>query len=233
MFRENTFSGGTDGVTISAANSGGASGDALTSVSGTPKFENARATGMRAPMHAIVVTSSTDAFSWSGFSLSDRDLYTRMYVYITGNPSALDYWQMARTAPSTDLAQLYISTTGKLSVRKAGSGTDLALTTNSVSLNQWVRIEVDYHFGTTAGNGSVEIRLFNTADSDTPTETATSSSIDLGTTVADSFVIAYHTGFTSFEVDDIAIADTGFVGPLFTPRVVQSYSGAVTRASSW
>jgi hypothetical protein len=231
MFRENTFSGGTDGVTISTGNSGGVSGDAINSVAGTPKFENAHATGLRGPMHALITASSTDVISWTSVSLSGRDLYTRMYAYVTANPGVLDYWQFPRVAPSTDLAQMYVSTTGKLSIRKAGSGTDLALTTNSIALNQWIRVEANYHFGTTSGNGSCEIRLFNDADSDTATEVATSSSIDLGTSLPDTLAFSYHTGMTSFEMDDIAMSDVGFIGPLFTRRVVQTYSAAIQQAS--
>ena len=62
---------------------------------------------------------------------------------------------------------LYLSTTGKVEAVDT-SGGQIVITTTSVALSQWIRVEARIVGSATVG--SVELRLYNSADSLYPTE---------------------------------------------------------------
>ncbi len=222
MLKKNSFSGGTNAATITTGNSGGTSGDAFNAVVGSPTYSSTNATGPRAPMAASVPPSTE--FSWTGLTLAARDIWIRAYVYITASPSALDF-----PIYSTGVARLYMDTSRRLSIRKSGAGTDFALQTGSVPLNQWVRVEMKWSIGTTASNSSCEIRRYDSADSSTPTETTSASSIDLGTTLPTDVRYAYTSNLT-VGYDDIATTDVDWLGPASVPATVTPSNVAAAAA---
>jgi hypothetical protein len=233
----NTFSGGSHATTITAGNSGGASGNAFNSVLGTPTYTSLNATGLRAPMAATLTKSSSDHLIWTGAALSGRDAYVRIYVFLSGTPTTGDYLLAVRDASAANVAILYLNTGGFFSVRKTGSTTDLALLGTSIPTGQWARVEAKFGVGTTSGNGSAEIRLYSSADSLTASATQTATSVDLGTTLIDGVDLSYHNGLTAFDIDDVALGDGGFIGPLSlsTPptRITVANQAAIQRASTW
>jgi hypothetical protein len=227
----NTFEGGTDGVTISAANSGGASGDAFTSVFGTSLFQNSPAIGGMA-MEVVDAAGSTGV-RWTGFGLGSVSVYFRGYYYLTAFPTTNALIPMfVQTAAAASCAQLQLTTAGKLRNLNAAAGPLGTAGAVSVALNQWIRIEWRVLASTTVGEA--EWRLFNTADSTTADETQNNTGAVLG---ADTDGIRFGvcttpvptTPFT-VGVDNVAASSTDWIGPVpsgFTNTVVPTVTGTL------
>ncbi len=204
MLRTNSFSGGSNGVTISTANSGGDSGDAFSSIGGSPSYITSNATGLRAPMVASMPASSR--LTWDSLTLADRTLYVRTHVYCTGNPASTT---TIIDIDVTSKAGVRINTAGRaLLVSRTGS--TLATSTSALPTNQWVRVELQVTFGTTSSNGSGELRIYHSADSTTVTESLPVSGVDFSTTVASSVNFF---GFTGLSMDDVGASDVTWLGP--------------------
>lgn len=233
MFRSNTFSGGSDGTTITTGNSGGVSGDAFSTVSGSPAFEVDNASGFRGPMTGKFTTTS-DRVRFDSFSLAARDVWMRQYMYITANPSAETITTFIAQVAGTNNLMVLISTSGKLVIHDVNS-VQVGITSASVNTNAWFRVEVFTHTGTTTSNGSFEARLYNSPDSFTATETISGSGLDLSTSVPDRVSFACNTGFTSYQIDDVAITDTDWIGPspYGNPTNPRVSTAALVRSSTW
>lgn len=211
MFLSNNFSGGTDGTTISTANSGGTSGDAWGTVAGTMAYENTNATGLRAPM-SCQWNSTSDRLRWTAITLAARQVWCRQYLYFSANPGTDEQpLNINHESPSTTNLALFITTTGKVAVNDS-TGAQVGLTTNSISLNQWIRYEILCTVGTTTSNGSFELRLYNDPDSFTATETVTASSLNLETALPDRISWVRSTA-TTFQSSAHAATDQGWPGP--------------------
>lgn len=96
--------------------------------------------------------------------------YGRLYFYMTANPASV--WELAQVATggivSTNMC-LYMDITSTGKIRVLGNNVTLQYTfTNSVALNQWVRVE--YLVVPSLSVGQLQVKLFNNADSTTPTE---------------------------------------------------------------
>lgn len=231
MLLTNSADGGTLGATVSAANSGGASGNAFDSVVGTPTitFDNTHSLGPFA--YKVIGGASAQQMVWSTAQGTIAQQYGRLYLYTTGNPSGVTgivRWLVG----GAQAARLRLETTGALTISDAGNAAEIT-TTNAIALNQWIRIE--WHVVFVASNATIEIKLFNNADSATPTETVTSTTaaglgVNCDTTQLGSFNSSTWTGW----MDAIEINDTGYPGPLvrppFRPLVA---GGAVMRAAGW
>jgi hypothetical protein len=82
-------------------------------------------------------------------------------------------------------------------------------------LNAWVRIE--YHVkvvGTSSGVG--DVKLFNSAESSTPTETISSTTANFGTLNITDLWFGHGTGAAdgiAVRMDDIHVNNTGWAGP--------------------
>lgn len=211
MLLRNKFSGGTDGVAITTGNSGGASGDAFVTVAGTAAFESDNATGFRAPMTCKFNTAS-DRLRWDGFTLAGRDVWIREYIYLTANPSTSAIIAFIAQVSGTSNLLVYIDTNGKVAINDTANA-QVGVTTTSVTLNSWVRIEVFCHTGTTTSNGTFEARLYNTTESMTPTETISGSGLNFTTTVPDRISWACNTGMAPYQADDFAATDDTWLGP--------------------
>lgn len=165
VIKTNSLEGGTDAVVISPANSGGASGDAFTTVSqgsgNTMEYDNAFARGgTLSAKHDCSVGAGNFALLQWNFADINR-LYGRVYVRFSANPPATMNMITLNNAAGTLGMRISVTTAGKIRVfNSAGTqvGSD---TTNSIALNQWVRIE--YHIWIGAAT-AVDIRLFNTPE---------------------------------------------------------------------
>ena len=154
----------------------------------------------------------------------------RLYLYFTANPST-QHQVFVALVSGTRAADVIITSAGKVSVRNAaGTAITGATTTNSIALNQWVRIEG--YIISSATVGQAEIKLFNTPDSATPTETDTSAATQntLGGTL-NQFRYGMGTGGVTGQtwwMDDVAVSVSGYIGP---GAIVQSMiPGAPTAA---
>lgn len=212
----NNFEGGTSGVTVTVANSGGVSGTALDLVNigtgATCAYDNTRAHGgTLAVKMATGATAATTFIEWKTGVGTLTTMWGRAYIYMTANLLGQSRLFEARSATLV-AGTVRIETTGKIT---AGGTTGTAVTTvAAVALNQWVRVE--WKMIASATVGQVEIKLFNNADSVTPTETVTSAATLNTKATFDEYKFGPSASVATFGpawLDDIGISPTGYMGP--------------------
>lgn len=213
----NTAEGGSDGTTVTTANSGGSSGDAFDSVVingvGTLAYRSAHAAHGGLSYGVNPDISQLCYVQWSTTIGTQTDFYGRCYLYLTANPSS-NTINLLRFLNGTALAAaVRVSAAGKLQAIDA-AGTQQGGTTAVVSLNTWIRI--GWHVVTNATTGSIEVKLYNTPDSLTPTETLTLTGLNTNTqATVYRFGMAVLAGvdFPEFFIDDLGITTAGYPGP--------------------
>ncbi len=211
----NTLEGGTNGSTLSVANSGGASGspfDVVTIGTGaTFVFDTARAAhGAKA---AKISTGSTAALAdaqWTGTLGNQTEIWGRIYVYLTALPAAPINIITISNGPTVE-GSVNVTAAGKVAIVDGASGT--ATGTVTVGTNQWVRI--GFHLLANGNNGAVDAKLFNTMDA-----TSSSDSVSIASASTSQKFTTYGLGLTTaranvtaFWVDDLQINNTGWPGP--------------------
>jgi hypothetical protein len=207
----NTFEGGSDGTTIAAGNSGGASGDAFQVVQGTPAFSNEQSASGALSMKATGVTPQN--VNWTALGALTIDVYLRSYYYIAARP-VTDTLRLFRIQTSGGVASGFLGhrpDNGFLYVLNA-AGTGTAVGSVETAYNQWIRIECRIRSATS--NGQMEWRLYNIAGSATIADTNSSSTMVLGAN-SDEIKWGNTTGTTAqtFYMDDLAISTDGWIGP--------------------
>ncbi|MFB4280858.1 hypothetical protein ACBJ59_36600 [Nonomuraea sp. MTCD27] len=219
----NSFNGGTNGVAISEGNSGGLSGDALQHIAGTPTYSITQTHS--APLACATVASN---FSGVGYELSASTFWVRFYAYLTQNVAGalLRLWDSSNGGGSY-LGGLDTKANGQLDLRCGGVTVDV--TGAAIALNQWIRLEGK--FSTTTG---AQVELYNSADSGTPSATA-STATNLGGSCLTQEIVR-PSGVTQVQYfDDFAVSTDGPLGPAVdpAPRPPLIAATAVQRASRW
>lgn len=201
----NTAEGGTNGVTVTAGNSGGASGTAFgtvgTGAGGAIIYSNEQAAHGTLSWKCTPGTGA-QTMLWNQTG-SGAVFSTRFYVYLTGYPSAETQWHLVQTSGGALVAGMNLTTAGKLKVFNSAA-TTLATFTNSVPLNTWTRITL---FGTiNATTGSVTAKMYP-GDSLTATETQAFTNTNTGSTDAGRALFGKFTAagtMVSYYLDDFA-----------------------------
>lgn len=206
----NNADGGSDGTTVTAGNSGGASGTAYDSVVGTPTitFDNDHASSGSL---AYKVTGGTGAqqMVWSTALGTVGQLWGRFYIWSSGAPST-NIGIVRFTVGGSQTARLRYETTGQLMLSDAGNGPEVT-TTSAIPTGQWVRVEFQITF--TPATGTCDLRYYSDAESETATESLSSSSLNAALN-CDTVQIGCHNTVTlTYWMDDIEINTTGFPGP--------------------
>ncbi len=173
-----TFETGVNGNNISTGDAGSATAfDAVTLGNGTgtgiAKYSSAQAaTGTLSGLLGGTGGTGKGYVIWSTAFGTVTDHYGRLYLYLTANPAGqISIMQVGTSGGDTRGARLDINTSGKLAGFDNPAAALFTTFTNSIALNQWVRIEWHIIHSTTVGQA--EIKLFNTASSTSPTETQT------------------------------------------------------------
>lgn len=215
----NNFDGGTDGVTITAANSGGASGNAFNDVGLNTNDPVYSLTNARAILGAKCVSTNTDLsyVAWTGLGSLTVNVYLRCYLYISTLSFTSGVFPIAwRSAAPADGGFLRIVTaTGKLQMRNAAGSQIGSDSSGAVSAGKVVRLEARYLASTTVGE--IEYRYFDDPNS----TTATFSDSATGAVLAANCDIVRFgltntpaSGDTILYYDDLAVATTGWIGPV-------------------
>lgn len=215
MARSNNFEGGSNGVTITTGNSGGASGDA---------FDNAPAPGTGATMtystaqaaHGSVSmsasTSGTSTTAYAGYILASvTSDYLRAYYRFTSLPSAQQVILRYLSSGSQTL-RVNITTAGLIEVRNAAN-TVVGTTTSAISAGSWFRLELNPTFSTTVG--AIALRLYLTPDSTSISDSLSLSGLVL-TAVATEVrfgVGAAMANAVQVWTDDVAVEGATWHGP--------------------
>src|SRR5574342_1246783 len=172
------FEKGVNGNDIS--NTDPASDTPWFSVEGTPrpKYDNthvahgnlsAKIGGNAAPDSGLI---------WNLSNVTNH--YGRLYFYATANPP--NQQNLAKWIQSgITRAFLAINSTGKVVIQDTAGGHNQA-SAISIALNMWIRLEWHYIHSVTVGQ--LEAKLFNSAESISPTETITGpASWDTGSSI--------------------------------------------------
>jgi hypothetical protein len=205
--RLNGLEGLTDGATITAANSGGASGDAFDS-----DILNATASTTRASHGALSAKTSTSAntSSYVSWATTGNTWYGRASFFMTALPAA--NMQIVQVmSGSTGRLFLRVLTSGKLAITSSAF-TDLATSTTTLATNTWYGIEFTVTVGGPAA-GLAVCKLYTNTNYTTPAETLTASS----TTVSAYDRIRFGANFSSAQtyslwLDDLGLSDVGYLG---------------------
>lgn len=210
---QNTFNGGPNGLTITAANSGGASG--------TP-FNYVEITSGAGMIYSLAGSFHGDrgcritgngAGSWFQHEfVSNPKLTMRFHVSFPSVPTANCQIYTPRNS-STYIGGINITTALKFQVTVSGGAsifTSAALTTDT-----WYRVEIAHEVATSS-TGKIWFKYF-LGDSTTPVETFTSTTANLGTTD----MVMYRmgkinaTGNTPMDIDSVTFdpGSTAYLGP--------------------
>jgi fibronectin type 3 domain-containing protein len=209
----NTFEGGANGTAITAANSGGGSGNAFNTVScsaGTLTY-NAQSAAHGSESALATPGTNTCYVQWSKSITAVGEAYGRAYVNFSADPTGTVVLLKALSSSSVRDVQVSLSKTGKLSVTDA-NGTTQVTFTQSIPLNSWVRLE--WHL-ISATNGTFELRMYS-ADSTTPIESHLLTGINTGTSIGTYQIGALSSvsgGLgTTIGLDNLAYGTSGWLG---------------------
>lgn len=167
------FKLGTNTNAIAAADAGSATAwtTVIKSAGNTIIYDNTFAAHdtLAAKFDNTTTPAGSCHLQWGAAVGTLTEHYGRVYLYATANPSGsvrlINFDNGGAFA-----CRINLSSAGKL---QWSDNTGTAATTNSITLNQWVRIE--YHVVHSATVGQGEIKLYNTPDSATVTETLTTA----------------------------------------------------------
>jgi hypothetical protein len=178
----NNAEGGTDDVTVTTGNSGGASGDAFDGVTiaagGSITFDNAQAKGVLAVKLVQGSSAGNNYVSWAAAFGTQTTYYGRLYLYRTANPSA-NVALMRGVTSSTPNAWVMLVTSGVIRCR--GNATTPATDGSvAIALNAWNRVE--FKVVCHASAGVVTAKLFAGANFEgtTPDETIEQTGVNTG-----------------------------------------------------
>jgi hypothetical protein len=234
----NNFDGGPDGTAITAANSDDVPGnDAFQVVSPTGSgsmlhYTDAVALGRGTAEYVMEISTSTtandNAVIWSTAMGTQTQVWWREYVYLTafpGGATRMTIFESDNGAVYTGHCEIG-TVSGKLYILN-GARTSSQITTNSLPINEWVRVEGRYLYSTTVG--SAELNLYLDPDSDTPDETISGSGWNMGAANSNSF--AFGSAFAvankpTTYFSGLELNNTGWPGP--APFKVRGVPGILT-----
>jgi hypothetical protein len=224
----NSFEGGTNNSTITTGNSGGLSGTAFANVFNSPVFTN-----VRSAHGTLSARLPASVFAELNYDLtgSNSTRWVRVYLYsaswsgtrdvITLYASGLYYWTV----------RLSSTTVTVLHYNGSGSDTTIATISQAPTAGAWIRVELQ---AINNASGACEVRLYNSADSTTPTGTATGSRTS---TPTDWSTVAFiSSASTDLWIDDVGWSDVDWLGPAVEsprPRTISGSTVAVHHAASW
>jgi hypothetical protein len=229
----NTAEGGTNGVTVTTGNSGGASGDAFIDVtigaSVALIYDSAQAAhGGLAIKLTQAATPAHTRFGWTGLSVSE--VYGRVYIYRTANPASGSAQFLTIDLSGTGVVAYFdINTSGQIRMFDSlGTSTGF---TNAITLSAWNRFE--FHVICAAGSGTIEGKLF-LGDSATPVETKTTTTAQTRASLTSVFCGEWSSSDPSGVCwfDDIQANATGYPGPAAAAATANTiFRGG--RGSAW
>ncbi|MEV0236885.1 LamG-like jellyroll fold domain-containing protein [Nonomuraea sp. NPDC050786] len=227
VLRANTFDGGTAGAAITAANSGGTSGDAFNNIAGSPQYSNAVA--HRGLVATNSVAGSDTHIDWTNVTQPGNTICSRMYLYRAGTQTDTK-GLFALIGPSGVVSKVWMFANGSISIYSAAAGTNVANGSVPIPVGQWVRIEWRYTIDA-SGNGTVEMWIYLSADSTAHSDYVISSTVAWpgGKPRDAEFHIGRDAG-SQWYVDEIAVSDTK-LGPVVPRLVAQVKMAAETDAA--
>lgn len=220
----NNAEGQADETTVSAANSGGSSGDAFTSVNiGTgaeAKTDTAHAAhGTKSYRIATTGTSSTVWLEWD-IAAGITTIYGRILIYLTGTPAvSIGILRIMDSGGTNQIARIQIRATERAIEVRNAANTIVATGTTPLTINAFVTLE--FKVISHASAGEVTCRLHNTMDSASVTETISATGQNTGggdIRVARIGVTGATLNQGPFWIDDLDFNDIGLPGPALVDK---------------
>jgi hypothetical protein len=228
----NNAEGGANGVTVSAANSGAASGNAWDATVGTPTitYDNTHSLGNLA--YKVVAGGSAQQMAWTSASHGTQaETWGRIYLWSDGHPSSVT--GIARfMSGGSQAARLRYESTGLLTISDSGNSPEFS-TAGAIPTGQWIRLE--WHIQFVATNATVELRTFNSPDSTTPTESlSVANAAGIGANCDRLEFGSFNASTWTGWMDGLNVNSIGFPGPVTRRRSgVLVSTSAVRRAATW
>lgn len=219
--RLNTAEGGTSTTAVSAANSGGTSGDAFSGVIGTaPTFTAATPAAGSLAYSAQAASGATSILQWTGFS--GNDFGDRVAIYLPAWPSQSTEVIQLRSASAAQ-ARVLITNTGKVQLNDFAQATAW-LSTNTLSTGTWYEIAVRAKKGTGTTDGQLQVAYY-LFGSNTAIETFANLAANAGTnTFTETRVgkVSASTSVGAILLDNVQATDVaaGALLPAYAPVVV-------------
>jgi hypothetical protein len=214
-FRQHNAEGQPSGTALTAANSGGGSGDAFQAKTGSGVIAYSNAQAAHGTQSLLINETTLGAnVTWSG--LSGTDVASRAYVRWNTVPAAVQDIMFVESPSGTILVR--VTSTGLLRVTNI-LGSTLTTFATAMTTGQWYRVEVRAVAGTTTTNGTIAFAYY-VGDSLTPVETAYSATnVNAGTTAFTGGRYMKLTSSASHNAywDDVAFNDAAagaFIGPV-------------------
>ena len=213
-----SFDGGTNGTTISPANSG-TSGNAFDTAgitaTGTAVYSNAQAAhGEYSLEVAAAATNDTAQAKWSAASYGTQtQTWFREYLYFTANPANGARVFLYANA-SGNCAYITVNSSGKLVMQDSANSTMFTFAT-AIPLNYWFRIEGSVINSATGGLAALSLySLDSMVALESHLSAATFNTRVNGTSA--SFGISASAGgsVSPYWLDGVGISNTGALGPL-------------------
>jgi len=198
---KNTAEGGSNTTAVTAGNSGGVSGDALTQGGvGTITFDNSQVfAGSLA--YKFVTSASLSYTGWNPLPYNSAILYLRAYIYLTNY--SIGYVFRAGAGA------LGLGITGTGHISAIGPGGNVNGTGTAMSLNTWYRIEGMFVSG--AGNAQTFARLYDASGTlqDSVNNAANNNVSALNFALIGSSV---SNSTNTFWMDNLAASDQTWIG---------------------
>jgi hypothetical protein len=211
----NSLNGGTLGAPVSSNNSGGTNGLAFDTVVATGGaqlvYDNAHTRGVGLSAKHTLGPRGNAYYEWNRSLGAPSVWFGRVYVYLTGLPEGDVRLIRAERANALE-AVIEITRRGTVRIRD-DSNRIIATSIQPVVTGAWVRFEWKVNHTT----GQIELRVFNSPNVTTPTETIVTATGQAIGSRADQVQIG-RSGTQSFSsafwTDDPALSTTGFIGPV-------------------
>lgn len=230
----NNFEGGTDGVAVSAANSGGASGTAFDSPWGTG-FTFSAADATQGSMGASVGTSLFGAGQWTLSSVSH--VAVKMKFKAKATPTADTFLIRLHNSGGTRIFSVHINGAAKIRVDDASGTTGVFTFANAITSGTVYRLEAYVVCGSTNSNGTIKVGYY-LGNSTSPVESVylnTAANVGTGATLTSLIMGKYNNAVEAYGFDEFAYdtAATDLIGiPAGSPPTVSTPANQNVSASA-
>lgn len=210
----NTAEGGSEDAAVTAANSGGASGNAFNAVTvggaGAITYDNEHVAHGNRAFKIVGDVTSLVYMTWTSSLGTVPEAWGRLYLYLTGVPGGIIGIVRLRSG-GAQVARITVSAGAQIQLRNSSNATTATVGT-AVATGQWTRIE--WHCLALASSGDLEVRLHNDADSSTPTDSASDTAMALLDNL-DEVHMGHHnvSPASTIWMDDLQVNTTGWPGP--------------------
>lgn len=234
----NNAEGMSNGTVVTTGNTGSGANNPWDTVQldgQTIEFSGAQAAHGQLSYHFSIAATAGPYVIWDNVTITadTKTMYARAYVYHASSPATTGRFMQFTNTSVALIGGVGIDSSDNLAL-KDSTGTTVSTSSTVVPTNAWFRLEMMVFSSATVGQ--IELKIYLTPDSTTPTETVTSAA-NLNTRGDDIklaiFGLPTSVASADFYMDDLAVQDTGYIGPaITTPGVATSAVTSIAAATA-